>query len=408
MNKFRHSYGVHAALLKISAALFLLALTFTFFHIVDRFDVVATNIIPNLSFENGIKHWSGSPKGVALKNKPLPVIEMRLAPNPKPLVLIRSIPASDQYSHIQIGADIKINGVKRGAKWWKQAGVILRNLDARGRKITFWPYKVAQMSGTDDWRRYTATLPVSERAKRMQLFFFLDGHAGSMDVTNITVDGLVPTAWAPFGTWALIAAWGFLGLWIFTPLVFADARNILVYLALAAFCATLVAVLTPQPLLYNTTTQAFQTVSSMLKPSVERPHSVVVRDTSKTATPKVSKPLASPSRRSSSSRPFKIANMTPQEIISGGGAAMSHIVSHAAFAFFTILAFSAASRGLVFASLFIAAAITEALQTFVITRSTNWDDFAMNLTGVAVGVTVGYIYLFIRQKWTAQTNSTAS
>lgn len=405
MNKFRHSYGVHTALLKISAALFLLAMTFVFFHVVDRFDVVATNIIPNLSFENGIKHWSGSPKGVVLKRKPLPVIEMQLAPNPKPLVLIRSISTSDQYSHIRIGADIKIEGVQRGAMWWKQAGVILRNLDAGNRKIPFWPYEVAQMSGTDDWRHYTATMPVSERAKRMQLFFFLDGHAGSMDVTNITVDGAAPTAWAPVGTWALIAAWGFLGLWILAPLISANARNISAYLALTAFCATLVAVLAPQPQLFNTTTQAFQTVSSMLKPSAEKPSAVVVSDAPKSATPKVSKPPTGPSKRPSSSPPFKIANMTPQEIISSG-ASMSHIVSHAAFAFFTILAFPAASRSLVFASLFIAAAITEALQAFVITRSTNWDDFAMNLIGVALGVAVGYIYLFIRQKWTARTNLT--
>lgn len=388
-----------AVFIKFTAALGLIALTCILFGVVDRFDTVATNIVPNLSFENGVKHWSGSPKGVTLKNKPLPVVEMRLAPNPKPLVLARTIPKPNRFTHIRVGADIKLNGVHRGPVWWEQAGIIVRSLDGKGRKIPFWPYNVVMKSGTTDWDRYEVVLPVSSDAQEMRLLIFLDGRAGTMEVTNITIDSAVPSTWVPYGKAGLITAWGLLGLWILAPLLRANARNLSAYLALAAFLATLVAVLAPQPGLSNVTTGTMYAVVSMFKADPQLSNTQKQgQDAVNIKSIETSKPVKGGALQRSPSPKFGAAVASPQSIPNGSGSAVSHVISHAAFTFFTVLAFPFAGRLLLFASLATAAATTEALQVFVITRATNWDDFAMNLTGVAIGIVFALAWRFVRQR----------
>jgi hypothetical protein len=393
-----------AILGKFSAALCLIALTCILFGVVDRFDTVVTKIVPNLSFEDGVKYWSGSPKGISLKNKPLPVIQMRLAPNPKPLLLARVIPIPDRFTHIRVGADVKIDGVQPGPVWWEQAGIIVRSLDKKWRKIPFWPYEVVLKSGTVDWRRHEAVIPVSSDAQEMRLLVFLDGRAGTMEVTNITIDSAVPSPWVFYAKAGLIAAWVILGLWILAPLLLANSRNILAYFALAAFLATLAAVLAPQPELSHVTNRTLNAALSLFKGD-PKPYIPQNQDqAAKAKSLKKSKPVKSAATRRPSASKLGAMAASPRHIANGDGSAISHIISHAAFAFFTVLAFPLAGHLLLLSSLVTAAATTEALQVFVISRTTNWDDFTMNLIGVALGIAFALALRFIHRRLFARAN----
>ena len=183
-----------SAPVKLVVTLTIAALTFLMFQIIGHHETVATNIIPNLSFEEGVKYWFRSQTSVSLLNKPLPIIEMKLATPPTPLVLGRSIPTPQRYTHIRVGADIKLDNVAPGALWWEQAGIFLRSQDKKNQKIRFWPNKAVLLSGTRDWARYETIIPVPDDARHMQLVVFLGGHSGVIQVTNISLDAVSPSA----------------------------------------------------------------------------------------------------------------------------------------------------------------------------------------------------------------------
>lgn len=397
INPSKHSFG---ALAKIMLSLLMAVLTFLIFQVISHFVAVESNIIPNLSFESGETYWGKSPVGVSLANKPLPVVEFTLAHPPKPLILGRVIPNPQRFSHIRVGADIKVDNVIPGDAWWERAGVILRSWDRQGRKIRFWPKTVAALSGTSDWIHYDSIIPVPDNAHLMQLLFFLDGRAGRMEVTNISLDAVTPSVWFDVAVKALIAGWVLLGLWVFAPLLYTARHRITACFALAAFLATLVAVLTPQPNLSNIAAKAISTTFSFVEP---------LRSTFSSTTPKTppseassnnkdessegSGPSKKPSQKIKPSVPLskeftRYVGMTPREFAAGGGSSFSHIISHAAFSFFTVLAFPLAAPLLLGASLALAAVTTEMLQLFVVTRSTSMDDVIMNFLGVALGVLI--------------------
>lgn len=253
-----------SAPVKLVVTLTIAALTFLMFQIIGHHETVATNIIPNLSFEEGGKYWFRSQTSVSLLNKPLPIIEMKLATPPTPLVLGRSIPTPQRYTHIRVGADIKLDNVAPGALWWEQAGIILRSQDKKNQKIRFWPNKAVLLSGTRDWARYETIIPVPDDARHMQLVVFLGGHSGVIQVTNISLDAVSPSAWFQIAKYILIAAWLLIGLWIFAPLLYSAPRKIVALLALFTFLATLVTVLTPQPTLSTTTAHTSKTSVALL------------------------------------------------------------------------------------------------------------------------------------------------
>ena len=113
----------------------MVALTYLTLQVVDHYDTAATNIIPNLSFEEGGKYWSNSGRGISLKKNPQPVVEPKLATPPSPLILGRSIPDPQRFTHIRVGADIKLINVAPGNLWWEQAGIILRSKNKKNQKI---------------------------------------------------------------------------------------------------------------------------------------------------------------------------------------------------------------------------------------------------------------------------------
>jgi hypothetical protein len=98
----------------------------------------------------------------------------------------------------------------------------------------------------------------------MQLVVFLGGHSGVIQVTNISLDAVSPSAWFQIAKYILIAAWLLIGLWIFAPLLYSAPRKIVALLALFTFLATLVTVLTPQPTLSTTTAHTSKTSVALL------------------------------------------------------------------------------------------------------------------------------------------------
>jgi hypothetical protein len=387
------------AALKLAAATTMVALTYLTLQVVDHYDTAATNIIPNLSFEEGGKYWSNSGRGISLKKNPQPVVEPKLATPPSPLILGRSIPDPQRFTHIRVGADIKLINVAPGNLWWEQAGIILRSKNKKNQKIKFWPKTVISLSGARDWTRYERVIPVPGNARNMQLVIFLDGHSGAMEVSNISLDAVAPSAWFQVTEYALIVAWALIGLWVVAPLLSSAPRKIVALFALSTFLATLVTVLTPQPTLSITTARTIN-ASIALVQSIAPKRDVTFPDASEQksvrttdAAPDEPRSKKAVARKKKTVIPFnreftRLVGMTPKQFTAGGGSGFSHVVSHAAFSFLVALAFPLATPLLLITALSLAAVTTETLQLFVVTRSSNLEDLGMNILGVFIGLAI--------------------
>ena len=240
----------------------------------------------------------------------------------------------------------------------------------------------------------------------MQLMIFLDGHSGAMEVSKVSLDAVAPSAWFQVAKYLLIGAWVLTGIWVFAPLLYSAPRKTVALLALFTFLATLVTVLTPQPTLSTTTARTINASVAMLQSMMPGRDAVSPHDTEEKnartadATPDEPQPARVLERKKKINIPFnreftRLVGMTPKQFTSGGGSGFSHIVSHAAFSFLTALAFPLATPLVLVLALSIAAATTETLQFFVVTRSSNMADLGMNMLGVFVGLAIVFAWRII-------------
>lgn len=376
--------------------------TIVFFQMGNRYETVEQGILKNLDFRQLGKRWVGSPKGVVLIPGAVPAL--RLDNQGRRQTLITQVIFNpSRYENIHVAADIKLEAIVAGKSWWRQAGVILLGLDIRGARMNYWPSEIALLSGSSNWQRYEAIIPTSAVMRRLQLFIFNGATSGVMDIKNLQIDAVEEALWSRTAKLGLIALWSIIGLWILLPLCICYRKDLPAGLSIVAFLVMITGALTPQPFLSETSGPALEKVATFVapKPANEAADKEPTNETKTEKPPKTSKDKKKP-KQAIAPVVSKAPRAAIQGAITGGGSAYTaHFVSHVVLAVLVFFAFPSAPWWRLIGYLLIAAATTEVLQMFVITRSAGLDDGLANLVGVACGILFYSVWRAVHRKFSA-------
>lgn len=360
--------------------------TISFFQVGNRYETFEQGILKNLDFRQLGKHWIGSPEGITVT--PGATLGLRLDNAGRRQTLVTQVIFNPiRYENIHVAADIKLDGVVAGKGWWRQAGIILFGLDNKGARMTYWPSKIALLSGSSDWQRYEAVIPTSATMRRLQLFVLNGGTSGVMEIRNLQIDAVEEARWSRVTRAILISLWLLIGLWILVPLSIRYRKNLFASLSIIAFLVMIAGALTPQPFLSETSDPALKKVASLLAtPPPDEAPEIEPKNETKAGKP----PEASKDRKLSNKKVAPKPGISPRSalqgaITGGGGAYTAHFVSHFALTLLLLYAFQATPWWRLIGYLLLAAATTEVLQMFIITRSAGLNDGLANLGGVAAG-----------------------
>ncbi len=156
----------------------------------DRYDVVAPGIVPGTYPADGARGWgirgwhriAGDPAALTL-------IARSAA---RPTYAIARVPIDRaRYDHIHVRAEIRTRDVQAGRFAWQRAQLRVLGVDARGRPLRHWPLEIASASGTTDWQRIDAAVPVSPEARALSFIALVAANRGELDVRSVEISGAV-------------------------------------------------------------------------------------------------------------------------------------------------------------------------------------------------------------------------
>lgn len=392
----------NAAHWKYVAIIVLCLATIGFFHMGNRYKTVEQGILANLDFKQSGRHWIGSSRGITLTPGPAPSLRLNNEGRQQTLIT-QVIFRPDRYENIHVAADIKLDDVVAGNTWWRQAGIILFGLDKKGARMTYWPSEIALLSGSSAWHRYEAIIPTSAAMRRLQLFVFNGSASGIMDMRNLQIDAVEEVSWSRAAKPTLIALWLIIGFWILIPLSIRNHKNFPACLSIIAFLVMITGALAPQPFLSETSGPTLEKVARLVAP----PPTKKVPDTAAKEEKKIEKPPETsrdnkPRQKAAPPKSSEGPRAALQGAITGGNSAhAAHFVSHFGLTLLVFYAFGAMPWWRLMGYLLLAAATTEVLQMFVITRSANLGDGLANIAGVTGGFLLYLVWRAARQRFVA-------
>ncbi len=378
-------------------------LTVALFNTDWRYVTVAQDVMHNLNFSEQGRYWQGSSEGVFLKTNPQIIMLDRGAG--RQTFLRQSVVMPVGFGFMRIGADIRVTNQVTGPKWWERAGVLIYSIDEKGKRMPFWPSRIALPEMSDTWRRHEAVIPVAADARRMDLYLFMGAKQGVLAVRNLTVTGQDNAAWFTAVRFILAAAWVMTGLWIVVPLIASRWKHITAALALFIFLGTLAGVMAPQPELSNflfgiRNAVDYATRSLPVQEAREAPAKppatpgLTVEDANEEEIANEDGARSAPdsAARGTSAR---IIDAMPRALTRDNGAFTAHFFVHATLAFLILLTFRQTSFIHLLAYLLLTGVSTEIIQYFVTTRTVNLADGASNTAGIVSGAVLGLAWIVL-------------
>ncbi|MDA0675638.1 MAG: hypothetical protein O3A88_04650 [Proteobacteria bacterium] len=431
-----------AARLRIVLTIVLCAATLALFAWDGRFRVADPAILNNPTMDGGFQHWGGTPGFVGHDRDEAGAVVLIAGGQPQMTYVGQPIANPARFSRYRVSLDIRIKGIVPRAIAWQRAGVILRAFDANGGRLRNWPYLVMEAAGTDDWRRYSQIIPVPEVAASLWFVVYNAGSAGTMWIRNATIEGLAETSLGAALRYGLMAAWSALVLSAAAGLLGAG-RPLLRWGLLGLGAFILAGTLAPEPglshLLIDSGHQAarlLDSASAMLQPEQPMPTDV-------TGEAEVSTGAASDASRAIDEGPDDGKGLTAKSPAGNerdGGAKnadgqptgsppapptmaersllewlngvlydgrpilglhaddFAHLAAYFAFAFLSVIALQGISHLKFAGYLGIAAASTEVLQSFSLTREAEALDLGFNVAGIASGLLLAVLVSQLRRK----------
>lgn len=429
-----------AALARVGALLLLSALTLSLFAWDGRLRPVARDLLPNLDFSQGGSGWSATP-GVTLLPDLGPAVALVTRPQRTLVYLSQDVPEPRRFALLRLSAEVRWENIVARERDWQRAGIILRSFGRGEQRVRFWPYEMFLADGSGDWQRHQRVFPVSEATVKMTLFVYNAGLSGRFLARGVRLDAVAETAVAHLARHALMICWGALiASAAFAMFVRAGRWNRWLLLLLGGLI--LASTLAPQPglvyLVGDSADRAFTMVDATLARLSPEPPAVVVGHPPPPAVAgeEAAAPPAAPAESAGdreglesaaapplagdlSGAPPAASGAPPPAVVSAPAPRPSPTAAvrlwldsvlyegrpilgldkqsagHlAAFALFAgLLAVSIARLGLLPLAgyLLLAAAGSEVLQSFVISRGVELADLAMNAAGIAAGLSAGWL-----------------
>jgi len=397
---------------RILLILTLAAVSLIYQQAVWRFQDVAAEVLQNGDFSSGGAFWQ-APRGahVAVDTVLHGVVLQRDRDGGALPYILQPIKDFAGHKHLRVRAEIRLQNLRPGPAPWQRAVLALESFSSYSARLRYWPHDIANLSGGDGWRTVERVLPVAKAAKSMRLVAYMGAVQGRMTIRNISVRAMAETTLSLWLGWALLASWLLAGVWCLAPLARRPMITPVRGLVLCAGLAILAGALTPQPQLGQAVALALNlsnTAAEAIRAAV-RPESTVKRQPSVPAgdhatMPRASRPDKLRTPRARAALGAGPSSITSPGILTGlapGAEHLGHFMAYLLFSALVLLAYGRRSLTRVATGLALFAVISEALQSFIITRDAEWLDMAYNGAGIVSGCALAFCAgaIFDRLPW---------
>lgn len=336
---------------------------------------------------------------------------------------------------IRIRAAVRAEGIVAGLQQWQDGRLQIATYTRSEGLLTHWPGRIAQVSSTRAWHPYGRVIPAPPEPAIMIAVIYNGASAGTLYVRDIEIEAVKERPLYRVLFWVLIGAWGCIAIataWLLLRLTPSIPRLLPLF---GVVVVALASVLTPQPFFMKVTgplDEQLEVWMDQLAPPPPAPSPPALAgplappddisgpgdnaDTAPTSAPsppdqtradrapqsgpeETQRPAAPPPSPSDTAaeRPLQPVTTLVQvarelgirrddvNIKTAGHAAVFFAIALASF-----LAFPQVAVGWRIAFLFLFAVSTEALQLFVITRTSSGVDLIIDAVGLGTGCVVGW------------------
>ncbi len=383
-----------------------------------RYQAVEGDVLRNADFSQGGRFWY-SPRGgqVAIDRVQHGAVLRRDSAGAVLPYVLQPIRNFAGYEFFRISAEIRLEALRPGAKPSQRAVLAMESFSPRRAKMRYWPHDIARLSGGAGWQTAERILPVPTEAGSMRLVAFMGAAQGAMTIRNITATAMIETAPSRWLGRALMAGWLIAAIICLAPLLrwrmITPARALVLLGGLAIMSGAMA----PQPQLEQTLNQARQFSSTALA-AVQDTAQTVLRKISPKEAPRPMPPNAAPGpdpdrvAARAEAVASKAATIRKARVRTRGPAAppgpvflraanAEHWGHLAAYFVLSVLAFATYGRRhplRTILALCLFAAVSEALQSFIITRDAEWVDLIFNGLGIASGGLGALLFLILMNR----------
>jgi hypothetical protein len=392
---------------RAAAAVVLCALTAALQFSDLRYQTSRSSLVSGMFAPN----WGVSRNGIGLVRDDLSIALVTRGPGQPAPFMVRDVPNFRGADAVRIGIEGRSSGVVAGREFWQAARVLLWSYDGTGRRLRYLPYEVLRLDGTSDWQAGRLIVPVVDAVSAMRIVIVQAGEAGTMLVRGITVDALTEREFYRMARYVLIGLWVLAGLWATYPLVLRLNRARLA--AMALLVATLAGALAPQPFMSNTLRDAGESLAGVAGPARDALTQVAKGGVAAVASqsvavvlveaqpPSAAAPTAQPGQPVSQAAPaatsFNATTTLLPDFSPRLNLAEAHLIAFALLAAALPFAFPAVRFWQLFVGLLLLGLAIEMVQSFYVSRAAEWDDFAQDVIGAAIGLGLAAGFLFLRR-----------
>ncbi len=390
--------------------LLLMGLTLALERAPWRYQVVTDSLLNNLDFSQAARGWAlrGKRQSISLHPGTPAVLALQAEGIGRNVLISRFVTHSSQnFSSVRISAELSSQNLRAGPLPWQRGRLILLSVDARGKRIWYWPQQVAALEGTRAWRSYQREIPLNTKAAQTWLVLYISADSGKLLMKNLDIKGITETDAYQISRSLIIGTWVLSGLWMFFSLLPTVRNNLPALISLMYALLLLAGGMTPQPQLHDSISSGRQSIQQLvaagaaLFPDEPQPPATQIASSEQPPKPVVDTPPASegsgelksssPTAARASGRGSNVA----AQLRSAGSDKRMHLIAFAALSFIVLLAFRAVPKRRCLLSALLLGAAIETLQTLSITREPEWVDLGFDAAGVFIGAVFALLVIHL-------------
>ncbi len=325
------------------------------------------------------------------------------------------LPDMGNAEFVRANVDVLAERIVPGLEPWQVARVLVLSFDFQARMLTHWPKEVASLSGDSDWSDRQLIVPTAGEVAQLRLVAYNAATSGTIGIRNLSAEQLTERPIFVAFRIGLLLVWVAVGIWCLATLFRAPGRAILKVMTVTVVALIVASALVPQPRFDQLTRPAHDWLAAISGPVLA---SAGTQLSGATTGAEVNPPpgvsgagkagSGSQDRQSNANDRLSISALTiavPEgQQVSVGTTLVTfeeliHFSSFAILAALILLTYQAVPLTVAVGFPLLAAAATECLQLFLVTRSFEWQDLLVDWVGVAVGAAIAVAWMTVRRSW---------
>jgi hypothetical protein len=362
-----------------------------------RFEVVDADLVRLQDHLSSKSDWDLSQAGISFEtDSGDQIVCLRADGDNEISSFVRDIRLGVDVDHVRVSSDVKFEGIVPGPESWHQGNLFFWSFDIEGNFLWFWPNRIAARDEDSDWETYELLVPITETVKFARLVAFNAGRSGTMCIRELQVHGLHEKNVFALLRYGLGLGWCVIGIIaVFTIGRIRASHWLKVAFGATAF-AVLAGIITPQPY-YAVITSPIENALYSLNSkngdiaNLNNQAEAIAPVESPSGTGERTTPGFPPEPRAEDmvDGPAKTRGAEDWMALSLSFKALAHGSGFWLLAFLACITFRESRLGALMVFLMVAVVSSEAVQLFIVTRSSERLDLMIDAIGVVLGVGCG-------------------